>query len=385
MAAVSERSDSVIGKKGEIARSKPGGGENKYELTLNADGLEKDYKYDVTVDAEQLTDEESQNCIYKAEDEIDETFFSKGESAEKVTSDVNMKEQYVNGLVTAEWILSDYETVSVDGEIISDGLKKSGNLVTAEVTLSCGDQKIVYTFSFVVFPKELSQQEKFVKDVDTAIKKEMSKKGVSDVVLPKEVNGIKLNWSETKENLVIKVIFFEIAVCFLLYYARKEKEKQTIKARQDSMRLDYAEVVSKLAILLGAGMSIKQAWNRISAQNSNKRSKQKIKRRPVYEEMLVTSHEIQDGVSERIAYQRFGERTGVNEYHRLSRLLVQNMQKGNRSICSILEEEAENAYEQRRLLAKKIGEEAGTKMLIPLMLMMVIVIAIVAVPAVLSF
>ena len=28
MAAVSERSDSVIGKKGEIARSKPGGGEN---------------------------------------------------------------------------------------------------------------------------------------------------------------------------------------------------------------------------------------------------------------------------------------------------------------------------------------------------------------------
>ena len=51
MAAVSERSDSVIGKKGEIARSKPGGGENKYELTLNADGLEKDYKYDLTVDA----------------------------------------------------------------------------------------------------------------------------------------------------------------------------------------------------------------------------------------------------------------------------------------------------------------------------------------------
>ena len=101
--------------------------------------------------------------------------------------------------------------------------------------------------------------------------------------------------------------------------------------------------------------------------------------------MLVTSHEIQDGIGERIAYQRFGERTGVNEYHRLSRLLVQNLQKGSRSICSVLEDEAENAYEQRRLLAKKIGEEAGTKMLVPLMLMMIIVIAIVIVPATLSF
>ena len=36
-------------------------------------------------------------------------------------------------------------------------------------------------------------------------------------------------------------------------------------------------------------------------------------------------------------------------------------------------------------MAKKIGEEAGTKMLIPLMLMMVIVIAIVIMPAVISF
>lgn len=41
------------------------------------------------------------------------------------------------------------------------------------------------------------------------------------------------------------------------------------------MKLDYAEVVSKLLILLGAGMSLKQAWNRISAQYSDKRQKNK--------------------------------------------------------------------------------------------------------------
>ena len=231
----------------------------------------------------------------------------------------------------------------------------------------------------------MPKEEKLIKQINDAVEEESNKVGTNTFVLPKQVDGVKLKWGEQKDNIVVKIIFIEILVIVLLVYAKKENEKQELKRRQDSMRLDYAEIVSKLAILLGAGMSVKQAWNKISARYSDKRAKNKNSYKPIYEEMLVTSHEIQDGIGERIAYQRFGERTGVNEYHRLSRLLVQNLQKGSRSICSVLEDEAENAYEQRRLLAKKIGEEAGTKMLLPLMLMMIIVIAIVIVPATLSF
>ena len=43
--------------------------------------------------------------------------------------------------------------------------------------------------------------------------------------------------------------------------------------------------------------------------------------------------------------------------------------------------EAEDAFEQRKNLAKKAGEEAGTKLMIPLFLMLIIVFAIVIVPA----
>ena len=51
----------------------------------------------------------------------------------------------------------------------------------------------------------------------------------------------------------------------------------------------------------------------------------------------------------------------------------------------MLEQETENALEERKALAKKLGEEAGTKLLLPMMLMLGIVIAIIMVPAVLSF
>lgn len=151
------------------------------------------------------------------------------------------------------------------------------------------------------------------------------------------------------------------------------------------MKLDYAEVVSKLLILLGAGMSLKQAWNRISAQYSDKRQKKQIKERYIYEEMIITNHEILDGESERLAYQKFGERVDLGEYQRLIRMLLQNLQTGSRGLCKLLEQESENALEERKALACKLGEEAGTKMLLPLMMMLGIVIAIIMIPAMLSF
>ena len=51
----------------------------------------------------------------------------------------------------------------------------------------------------------------------------------------------------------------------------------------------------------------------------------------------------------------------------------------------MLEKESDDAFKERKLLAKKLGEEASTKMLVPLMLMMIVVMAIIIAPAVLSF
>jgi hypothetical protein len=151
------------------------------------------------------------------------------------------------------------------------------------------------------------------------------------------------------------------------------------------MLLDYSDVVSKLLILLGSGMTLKQSWNRISAQYLDKRQKKEIAQHYVYEEMLITNHAICDGESEHKAYQKFGERTGLGAYQRLMRILLQNMQTGSRGICQLLEQESQSALEERKALARKLGEEAGTKMLLPLMLMLGIVIAIIMVPAMLSF
>ena len=43
------------------------------------------------------------------------------------------------------------------------------------------------------------------------------------------------------------------------------------------------------------------------------------------------------------------------------------------------------AFEERKNMAKKYGEEAGTKMLFPMIVMLVVVMGIIMLPAVMAF
>lgn len=87
------------------------------------------------------------------------------------------------------------------------------------------------------------------------------------------------------------------------------------------------------------------------------------------------------GASEGECYEEYGIRCNLSEYRKFGMMLSQNLRKGTRGLTELLEREAEDAFEQRKNLAKKAGEEAGTKLMIPLFLMLIIVFAIVIVPA----
>ena len=380
-AAFTEKQDLVLSEEGTVQRGDAGAADEQMELILNAEGLPENYNYTFTVEAALLTEEEIAACLEQAKEEIDERFFPQGEEADHVTGSVNPEETYARGMVEAEWNFDNYHRITTDGVLVDAELSEDGSLIHAEATLSCQGVTELYDFAFMAYPKTLSAQEELLNQITQAIADENSRTGSMELTLPTEVGGVKLNWSESKSHLVVKVALFEILIMILLYFYEQEQKRIRIRERREAMELDYAEVVSKLSILMGSGMSLKQAWYAIA----NRYLEEKEKERPAYEEMVMTMREIQDGESERIAYQRFGERSGCNCFHRLSRMLVSNLQKGSRDICSALEKEAGDAFEERKLLARKQGEEASTRMLMPLMLMMGIVIAIVIVPAIISF
>ena len=66
-------------------------------------------------------------------------------------------------------------------------------------------------------------------------------------------------------------------------------------------------------------------------------------------------------------------------------LLEQNLKQGTTKLAIRLKEESESAFEERKNLARKLGEEAETKLMLPMFLMLFVVLAAVMTPAFLSF
>lgn len=369
----------------KIRRGSAGEGEQEIELIVDAEGVLSDYSFEISVEERKPTYEEVFEYFAEAKEEMDEGFCRAGENLSHVTQTVCMEESYVNGLVRAEWAFDNYRVIDPEGNLIEGELTEEGEMVGVQVELSCDSYKELYSFSFMAYPRELSLQEQLVQAIVEAIGDQQEKRGEEYITLPTEVNGTSLFWREAKNYLVLKVLLLEGLILLLFPMIKVQRKRKEKKERDTRLLWDYPGMVSKLAVLVGAGMSVKQAWNKISARYSEKMQKNMCEKSPVYEEMIRTSREIADGESERIAYERFGERTGLYPYHRFVRLLVQNLQKGTGGLCELLGQETETAFEERRLLARKLGEEAGTKMLFPLMLMMVIVMAIILMPAIVGF
>ena len=169
----------------------------------------------------------------------------------------------------------------------------------------------------------------------------------------------------------------------ILFAALEKQNREQEEARRKAqMEVDYPEIISKLTLFIGAGMTVKRAWRKIATDYEAEKTDWGI--HYAYEEMKQTCNEMDSGITEAESYERFGKRCNLQEYVKLGAMLSQNLRRGTKGLSQILKMEAEVSFEERKSRAKKLGEEAGTKMLVPMFLMLAEVLVIVVVPAFMS-
>ncbi len=152
---------------------------------------------------------------------------------------------------------------------------------------------------------------------------------------------------------------------------------EKIEKRRLSIRMEFPDFVNKMIILVDAGMTISKAWEKI-AMDAKKDT-------PLFREMQYAIAEIGAGKPEAIAYEEFGRRCRIKEIIKFVSVVVLNLKKGGAEVVPVLKLQANECWEMRKSAAKQLGEEAGTKVLIPMMIMFVGIIIIVVTPAVLNF
>ena len=383
-ALIQESMNPVLKQGNVLERQAYGDGNYDAELIWEIPEKELEQELSVHVAEQGLTKEEQQALLTAAEQEIAETFPGENESVDEIRKDVCIQSQYQDGQVTADWSFDSYQYVDLEGHVMNDSLEEEEILVKAVVELGCDSQTLEYQFFFQICPKIYSEKEKINNKLKQELIKKNEKANDSTLILPESIDDQTIIWKEKSERMPLKLLFLGMIAAGCVPLVEKSRKQEEEKRRKEKLQSEYPELVSKLTILLGAGMTLFSAWNKITTNYSNKRKNNMIPIHPLYEEMLITCHEIESGVGEARAYERFGERCGLHRYRKFCSLLVQNLRKGTRGLVQLLEEEVSDAFEERKNLAKKSGEEAGTKMLFPMMMMFGIIIVIIMVPAFLS-
>ena len=261
--------------------------------------------------------------------------------------------------------------VSVDG-------KKAGSLyvqVPEKETEKSGEEPET--------EKELSEEQQREKELqDMIVQYNQKKNDPRYYYLPEEWNGKHLEWEQPKDttgNLISALGL--VAAAAVVIAKRREEESVQIK-RREQMLMDYPGLIMKFTLLVQAGLTARKAFQKIALDYGKREDG---KKREAYEEIRVACYEMDSGISEAEAYRRFGERCGQVKYKTLSTLLIQNLQKGSRYLADLLEKESVEAWEERKRKARVLGDTAATKLLLPMVLMLLVVMAVIMLPACLSF
>ena len=371
---------------GVIERNDYGGGSRTEELKVSILGEDKKIPIQVEIAERQYSSEEIQKLFGSMIQKMEGMILGENESLDRIEYNMNLLTKIPNEPVEVSWELDHYRVMNVRGELKPDSLEEEGTLVTLYAVLTYCENKeeqAAYQCTANIFPRTLNKNEKAKIQIEEAVrKKEGESRTSKKLKLPDKIFNKRAVYYRKMNSRGLVLVMMALLIGVLLYALEIQNKEKQKEQRKQQMILDYPEIVNKMTLFLGAGMTAKRAWRKVVEDYG--RQKEIWGERYAYEEMKRVCHEMERGVAESESYENFGRRCNIQAYLRFGALLSQNLRKGTRGMTQVLKAESIQAFEERKARAKRLGEEAGTKLLLPMFLMLAIVLVIVIVPAFLS-
>lgn len=168
----------------------------------------------------------------------------------------------------------------------------------------------------------------------------------------------------------IAVVFVVLMFAFVAFYYIGTLPEETLKKKTAGILNQFADVVSKLALLVNAGMILKEAWIKVSETGEGE----------LYDEMRRAVEQMNNGVSEVDAYAEFGTRCISPEIKKFTSTVIQGLVKGNRELVEMIKQQSREIWDAKRHNVKQQGEKAASKLMIPMMIMFFGVLIMIVVP-----
>lgn len=302
----------------------------------------------------------------------------------KSISEVNgnlLFENYYEGYpFYCEFDTDNPEIISSSGELQKE--VSEATPVTIEVSVSYLEFNASNSFGVVVIPKEKSDREVFMAALSEEIQRDERENRSGEYInLPENFQGKPVDYRVVKGNKNVKIFAYVAVISILLFFYDSFMQKENEKKRKEEIKRLYPNFAQKFSMLSGAGLTPRQIFNKLG-ENYLKKSERK---NPLYDEIIVLNRELASGIPEITAYENFDKRCGVREISTFVSIVNQNMKKGAISLNTEIKKLSAESFRNQKGEIRKKGELAGSKLLFPMLIMLVIVFVMIMVPAFSSF
>ena len=362
--------------------SRPGKGADSVTEHLQVQIGEDKTPIDVTVAAVPYDRKEEQTRIREASKNLETIFLGQNTSLDHVTMDLHMPTQIGDSEVTVQWYLDSWKYLEPDGTLKNEGLEEPV-WIQVQALLSFGEENLTWNRTIQICPPEAPDTAMMIRMLQYQLQE--CQAGYEETVqLPAEVSEQAVTWYPQRDTRWLWTTLLTGAALCGLWTGKKREDEQRLQKYERKMQLAYPDIVNRLRLYMGAGISIRHAWERIR-RGYEKQRQMTGNSEDAYEQMKLALRQMQNGVAETVAYEQFGMDCRLSSYLKLGTLLSQNLRLGTGNLAEMLKAEAKDAFEDRKALARKIGEECESRLLLPMLLMLLSILIMIMYPAVSSF
>ena len=269
--------------------------------------------------------------------------------------------------------------VDSSGAIIKDVDEETP--IELEITYSLDNFEDKEIIEGIILPQQKSKEEVFAKKLRDYLEGENeNNRNSKTIILPTQINGVDIKWSKKKSSKVPAIIVLTVVCAGFVLFKDRFLAGENEKKRRERIILDYPDFAVKYALLNEAGLTHRQIVDRLGSEYEKKK-----KDSPIYEEIYKVSIDVKGGVPLTDALESMSKNCGVREITFFVGLINRNIKKGGREISAELRKAADESSSEKREKIRRKAETAGTRLLIPMVFLLIIVFALIMIPAFDSF
>lgn len=377
---IADHSNSNIVGGNRIYRKEFGHGDYMLNLLFRHEDIDGDM--DVLINEREYTKDELDSLLDGIYEAIKNVMLKDNKSLDEITGDIALPLSIEGYPFDLRWSLSDEDVIDRNGNLVcEEGCMKTHSLI-ATVVLLYNDYRQMLNYELRVVPKSYGAKEITAFEIKRQINDAIDKSSEVEVIsLPTEYAGKPIFYKEgiPKNSVVMLVVTFVLAVVIgiCVDYDDKKQKRRIYEKLEDK----YVIFAERLKLYMISGLTVRNAIFEI---RKNLESENEKDNTLLLERLNIACNKYINGCMEEEIINDFGA-SCEGSYRKLAYLLVVNLKKGNDKLIALMEEEVTKANTSRKERAAKRGDEASVKLLFPMMGMLLVVMALIILPAYLDF